>query len=253
MKLRTTLDLFANIVPCVSVKGLKTRFSDVNIDLVVIRENTQGEYSGFEQKVEPGVVQSLKVITEHASRRVAEYAFEYAVKENRKKVTCIHKANIQKATDGLFLRTCREVAKKYPQIQYSEMIIDNCCMQLVMNPSQFDVMLTPNLYGNIITNVASGLVGGPGITPGANVGDGTAVFESGARHAAQDIAGMNKANPSALLLSSTMMLRYLDLPDHAKRIENAIYKVLQDGKVLTRDVGGTATTKDFTNAVIQNL
>jgi len=253
LKLRKYLDLFANIVPCSTIPGLTTRFSDVNIDLVVIRENTQGEYSGFEQEVEAGIVQSLKVITENASRRVAEYAFEYSIKENRKKVTCVHKANIQKATDGLFLRTCREVSKKYPQIIYNEMIVDNCCMQLVMNPSQFDVMLTPNLYGNIITNVGAGLVGGPGLTPGANVGDGVAMFEVGARHAAQDIAGMNKANPTGLILASTMMLRHLNLFDHAKRIEKAVQKTFTEGKYITKDVGGNATTREFTNAVINKL
>lgn len=253
LALRKSLDLFANVVPCVNTPGLATRHKDVHIDLVVIRENTQGEYSGHEQVVEPGVVQSLKVVTERSSRRIAEFAFEYARKEGRKKVTCIHKANIQKLTDGLFLRVCREVSEQYPDIEYGEMIIDNCCMQLVMNPSQFDVMLTGNLYGNLLANVGSGLVGGPGIVGGANFGEDVGIFEVGARHVAADIAGMNRANPIALIESSVMMLKYLKMNSYADRIENAVKNVLTVQKVWTPDLGGTATTRDVTSAIIREL
>jgi len=253
VKLRKSLDLYANIVPCANVSGLNTRHKEQAVDLVVVRENTQGEYSGFEQAVEPGVVQSLKITTDRSTRRIAQFAFEYAKRNGREKVTCIHKANIQKQTDGLFLKVCRQVAADYPAIKYNEMIIDNCCMQLVMNPGQFDVMLTPNLYGNIIANVATGLVGGPGIVGGANVGDGIAVFEVGARHVAQDIAGQNKANPVALIQSSIMMLRYLDLPEYAKKIENAVRYVISEQKVWTGDLGGKSSTKDVTQAIIDQL
>jgi isocitrate dehydrogenase (NAD+) len=253
VKLRQSLNLFAQIVPIKSVQGLVTRHKNYHIDMVIIRENTEGEYSGFEQEVQPGIVQSLKVITEYASRRIAEYAFQYAEKENRKKVTVIHKANIQKQTDGLFLKISRETSKKYPKIQYNEMIIDNACMQLVMNPNQFDVVLTPNLYGNIVTNVAAGLIGGPGIMGGANVGENIMLFEPGARHTAQDIAGQNRANPTAMILSATMMLKHLELFEHAKKIERAVFTVLSQGKQLTSDLGGTTSTKEFTNAVINLL
>jgi len=254
LKLRKALDLFANVVPVQSVPGLLTRHKNMKIDLVVVRENTQGEYSGFEQEVEPGVVQSLKVTTDSASRRVAEYAFQYAKNEGRKKVTCIHKANIQKQTDGLFLKVCREVSKNYSDITYNEMIVDNACMQMVMNPTQFDVLVLPNLYGNILTNVAAGLVGGPGVVGGANIStQGIVLFEPGARHVAQDIAGQNKANPVAMILSSTMMLRHLELADHAKKIDKAVFSVLSQGKQLTADLGGTTSTKEFTRAVIDLL
>lgn len=253
LKLRKDLDLFANVVHCRNLPNIKTRHSGMNVDLVVVRENTQGEYSGFEQQVETGVVQSIKIVTESASRRIAEYAFQYAKKDGRKKVTAIHKANIQKQTDGLFIKVCKEVAQKYPDIQYNEMIIDNCCMQLVMNPSQFDVMVTLNLYGNIIINAAAGLIGGPGVVGGANVGEGMVVFEPGTRHVAADIAGQNKANPVAMISSAVMMLRHLDLNDHATKIENAVDKVLAEGKVKTQDLGGNSTTKEFTDAVISAL
>jgi len=253
LQLRTSLDLFANVVPCASNSGIKTRHSGTPIDLVVIRENTQGEYAGFEQEVSPGVVQCLKVVTEYATRRIAEYAFQYAVKEGRKKVTAIHKANIQKQTDGLFLKICREVSQKYPNIKYNEMIIDNCCMQLVMNPAQFDVMVTGNLYGNIISNVASGLVGGAGVVGGVNVGEQIAIFETGARHLALDIAGQNKANPLAFLYASVSMLKYLGLDKYAEKIEKAVSHTINTDKVLTSDIGGTATTRLFTQSVISNL
>eukprot|EP01114_Cavostelium_apophysatum_P001999 TRINITY_DN11753_c0_g1_i1.p1 TRINITY_DN11753_c0_g1~~TRINITY_DN11753_c0_g1_i1.p1 ORF type:complete len:394 (-),score=127.43 TRINITY_DN11753_c0_g1_i1:17-1156(-) len=250
--LRKSLDLFANVVPCKNIPGVKTRHSGTSIDLVVIRENTQGEYSGFEQEVAPGVVQCMKVVTDYASRRIAEYAFQYATQKGRGKVTAVHKANIQKQTDGLFLKVCREVSQKYPQIKYNEMIIDNCCMQLVMNPSQFDVMVTGNLYGNIIANVAAGLVGGPGIVGGANIGESLATFETGARHLAMDIAGQNKANPLGLLSGATTMLRYLDLPEYAEKIEGAVSAVIEE-KILTQDIGGKSSTKEVTQAIIDAI
>jgi len=252
LTLRTSLDLFANVVPCASIPGVQTRHTGTKIDLVVIRENTQGEYSGFEQEVAPGVVQCLKVVTDYASRRIAEYAFQYAIKNGRSKVTAVHKANIQKQTDGLFLKVCREVAQKYPNIKYTEMIIDNCCMQLVMNPSQFDVMVTGNLYGNIISNVAAGLVGGPGVVGGANIGEQIAIFET-ARHPALDIAGKNKANPLGLLRGATMMLKYMELPEHADRIEKAVADTISKNKLLTTDLGGQATTRQITESIISSL
>eukprot|EP01116_Phalansterium_solitarium_P020649 TRINITY_DN6148_c0_g1_i1.p1 TRINITY_DN6148_c0_g1~~TRINITY_DN6148_c0_g1_i1.p1 ORF type:complete len:381 (-),score=101.86 TRINITY_DN6148_c0_g1_i1:205-1347(-) len=253
LRLRQYLDVFANVVTARNIDGVTTRHSKIPVDLVVVRENTQGEYSGLEQEVERGVVQSIKLTTERASRRIAEFAFQYAVKEGRKKVTCIHKANIQKATDGLFIAVAASVAKQYPQIGYSEMIIDNACMQMVLDPKQFDVVLTPNLYGNFMTNVAAGLVGGPGIMPGANVGSDIFIAESGARHAAKSIAGQNKANPAAMILSGVMMLKHMGLNADAARIEKAVYTVLKDRKVRTPDLGGCSTTKDFTRAVIANL
>jgi len=253
VQLRKDLDLFANVVPIKNYRGISTRHSNTKVDLVIVRENMQGEYSGHEQEVDPGVVQSLKIVSEYSSRRIAEYAFQIAQSEGRKRVTCVHKANIQKATDGLFLRTFRSVAEKYPSIEAKDMIIDNCCMQLVMHPSQFDVMVTSNLYGNIIANVAGGLVGGPGIIPGANIGAGIAIFEPGLRHSAQDIAGQQKANPTALILSGTELLKYLELDSYAENIEKAVQDVVAEGKYLTADVGGTGTTRKFTEAVIEKL
>jgi isocitrate dehydrogenase (NAD+) len=252
-ELRKALDCYAHVIPCRSFAGLKTRHEGTPIDLVVIRENTQGEYSGLEQELTSGVVQSLKIVTREASIRIATYAFEYARAEKRKKVTAIHKANIQKLTDGLFLESCREVAKSYPDIQFNDMIIDNCCMQLVMKPQQFDVMVTPNLYGNLVTNVASALVGGPGLTPGANVGDRVAIFESGAHHVASDIAGQDKANPTGIMLSSVLMLRHMGLDAYATLIEDAVRAVITEKRVLTSDIGGSATTKEFTKAVIDKI
>lgn len=200
-----------------NLKGVVGRHD--NVDLVIVRLNLEGEYSNMEHEIVPGVVQALKVTTAVRSRQITEYAFEYARKNGRKKVTAVHKANIQKLTDGLFLQTAREVAREYPEIHFEEMIVDNCSMQLVMNPGQFDVMLTPNLYGNIVTNIAVGLVGGPGIVPGMNQGHRVAMFEPGARHTGSDIAGQNKANPTAMILAATKMLRYIDQEEHAARIE----------------------------------
>jgi len=253
VQLRKDLDLFANVLPIKNYRGINTRHSNTKVDMVLVRENLQGEYSGHEQEVDPGVRQSLKIVSEYSSRRIAEYAFQLAINEGRKRVTAVHKANIQKATDGLFLRTFRSVAEKFPSIEAKDMIIDNCCMQLVMHPSQFDVMVTSNLYGNIVANVAGGLVGGPGIIPGANIGAGIAIFEPGLRHSAQDIAGQNKANPTAMILSGVELLRYLELEQQAANIERAVQEVVAEGKHLTRDVGGSATTKRFTEAVISKL
>eukprot|EP01094_Clydonella_sp_ATCC50884_P019579 TRINITY_DN3864_c0_g1_i2.p1 TRINITY_DN3864_c0_g1~~TRINITY_DN3864_c0_g1_i2.p1 ORF type:complete len:388 (-),score=92.57 TRINITY_DN3864_c0_g1_i2:389-1504(-) len=252
MQMRKALDLFANVVPIRSNPGVKTRH-DCDIDIVVIRENTEGEYTGIEHEVAPGVVQSTKVITEEASLRIANFAFDYAAKNGRKKVSAIHKANIQKLSDGEFLNGCREVSKNYPDIEYEEMIVDNTSMQLAMRPEQFDVMITPNLYGTIVTNIASGLVGGPGMLPGANYGGrGQAIFESGARHVALDIEGANRANPIGTLRAAVMMLEHIGMHQQAANISNAIEATLEQG-VLTLDLGGTATTQDLTCAVIQNL
>eukprot|EP00163_Fabomonas_tropica_P000014 TRINITY_DN1000_c0_g1_i2.p1 TRINITY_DN1000_c0_g1~~TRINITY_DN1000_c0_g1_i2.p1 ORF type:complete len:327 (+),score=101.82 TRINITY_DN1000_c0_g1_i2:571-1551(+) len=249
--IRKELDLFANVTQVKSLPGVKTRFDDV--DIVVIRENMEGEYSGLEHETIPGVVESLKVITEKAARRIANYAFQYARDNNRKKVTCVHKANIMKIVDGLFLETCREVAKEYPDVEYDETIVDACCMNLVNDPWRFDVMVMPNLYGNVVANVTSGLVGGPGVVSGFSAGDSIYMYEPGARHKAKDIAGLNLANPTALLLSGVEMLRKLEMPDKALQIENAVMKTLASKRVHTRDIGGKASTNQFTASVISNL
>ncbi|KAJ8904369.1 hypothetical protein NDN08_000888 [Rhodosorus marinus] len=250
--LRTTFDLFANVVHCKNIPGVKTRHPGV--DVVVIRENTEGEYSGLEHETVPGVVESLKIISREKSIRIAEYAFQYAERNNRKKVTAVHKANIMKQSDGLFLQCCKEVAAKYPYIEFDNMIVDNTCMQMASKPQQFDVMVMPNLYGNIITNIACGLAGGQGLFPGANFSPTAAIFEQATRHAAKSIGGMDVANPSATILAGAMMLRYLKLNEQASGIETALLEVLQDGKVLTPDLpGGKAKLSDFTKAVIAKL
>jgi isocitrate dehydrogenase (NAD+) len=251
LTLRKELGLYANVRPCFSIPGYKTKYDNVN--LVTIRENTEGEYSGLEHEVVPGVVESLKVITEKASTRVAEYAFKYAKANNRKRVTAVHKANIMKKADGLFLSCCRAVAEKNPEIEYEEKIIDNCCMQLVKDPSQFDVLVMPNLYGDIVSDLCAGLVGGLGVTPSLNVGDGGIALAEAVHGTAPDIAGKDLANPTALLLSSIMMLRHLELTDHADKIESALLGVIAEGKFLTGDLGGTSTTTDFTNAVCSRI
>ncbi|EGC33979.1 isocitrate dehydrogenase [Dictyostelium purpureum] len=252
MELRKALDLYAHVIPCKQIPGIEARHNDVNVDLVVIRENTQGEYSGLEQTLTPGVVQSLKIITKEASARIARYAFEYAKANGRKKVTAVHKANIQKMTDGLFLSTFREVAKEYPEVQSNDVIIDNCCMQLVKSPEQYDVMVTPNLYGNLVSNIGAALIGGPGLAGGANVGERSIIFEMGAHHVAADIAGKDKANPTGLLLASVMMLRHLGMNQHADSVEAAVKAVIKDGNK-TSDIGGQSTTKQFTGAVIDYI
>lgn len=250
VRLRKALDLYANLRPVKSLKGVPTRYE--NVDLIVVRENTEDLYSGLEHEVVPGVVESLKIITDKASRRIARFAFDYARIEGRKKITAIHKANIMKLSDGLFLRCFREVAKDYPEIEANDLIVDNACMQLVMDPSQFDVLLLENLYGDIISDLGAGLIGGLGVAPGANIGEEIAVFEA-VHGAAPTIAGRGIANPTALLLSAVLMLKHLNERDRALRIQAALEKVLADGSVLTRDLGGRATTLDFTEAIIHAL
>ncbi|MBK9316328.1 MAG: isocitrate dehydrogenase (NAD(+)) [Acidobacteria bacterium] len=250
VRLRKTLDLYANLRPVKTVPGLVTPFGD--LDMVVVRENTEGLYSGIEHEVVPGVVESLKIITEKASTRIAIYAFEYARREGRKKVTAIHKANIMKMSDGLFLECFRKVSKNYPDIEADDKIVDNTCMQLVMRPQQFDVLLLENLYGDIVSDLAAGLVGGLGIVPGANIGELGAVFEA-VHGSAPDIAGMNLANPTALLQSAIMMLRYLGERGAADLIEKAFRYTLDVKKIRTRDLGGTAHTTEYTEAIVATM
>ncbi|XP_030369897.1 isocitrate dehydrogenase [NAD] subunit beta, mitochondrial [Scaptodrosophila lebanonensis] len=251
MKLRTDLDLYANVVHVRSLPGVKTRHS--NIDTVIIREQTEGEYSALEHESVPGIVECLKIITAKKSMRIAKFAFDYATKNNRKKVTAVHKANIMKLGDGLFLKSCEEISKLYPRIQFEKMIVDNTTMQMVSNPNQFDVMVTPNLYGAIVDNLASGLVGGAGVVAGASYSAETVVFEPGARHTFAEAVGKNVANPTAMLLCGTKLLRHINLHTYSEVISNAINKVLLDGKVRTKDLGGQSTTQDFTRAIISNL
>jgi isocitrate dehydrogenase (NAD+) len=250
--LRKTLDLFANVRPVRTLPGIKTRFEDVKIDMVIFRENTEDLYSGLEHEIVKDVVTSLKVITRTASERIARYAFNYAKKNGRKQVTAIHKANIMKLADGLFLRCCRETAQRFPEIQYKELIVDNASMQLVMRPETFDILLLPNLYGDIVSDLAAGLVGGLGIVPGANMGETHAVFEA-VHGSAPDIAGQGKANPTALMLSSVMLLIHLGETNAAHQLQSAIEGVYREGKHLTGDVGGHATTEEFTDAVLRQL
>ncbi|KAJ7547262.1 hypothetical protein O6H91_08G077700 [Diphasiastrum complanatum] len=254
VQLRKELDLYASLVHCFNLPGLQTRHDNVNI--VVIRENTEGEYSGLEHEVVPGVVESLKVITKFCSERIAKYAFEYAYLNNRKTVTAVHKANIMKLADGLFLESCREIAKNYPGIKYNEIIVDNCCMQLVSRPQQFDVMVTPNLYGTLVANTAAGIAGGTGVMPGGNVGADHAIFEQGASAGNvgnERLVQQKSANPTALLLSSAMLLRHLQFPSFADRLEQAVMNVIKEGKYRTKDLGGTSNTQEVVNAVIEKL
>jgi len=248
--LRKTLDLYANLRPVKNLPGLKSRFEDVN--LVIVRENTEDLYSGLEHEVVPGVVESLKIITERASTRIARFAFEYAKKEGRKKIHAIHKANIMKLSDGLFLKSIRSVAAEFPGIEYKEMIVDNACMQAVLNPQQFDVLLLPNLYGDVMSDLAAGLVGGLGVVPSGNIGDHGALFEA-VHGTAPDIEGKGLANPTALLMSSILMLDYLGERSAARRIEAALEKVYSEGQHTTKDVGGSAGTQQFTDAVVAAL
>jgi len=248
--LRKTLDLYANLRPVKNLPGLKSRFEDIN--LVIIRENTEDLYSGLEHEVVPGVVESLKIITERASTRIARFAFEYAKKEGRKKIHAIHKANIMKLSDGLFLKSIRTVAAEFPEIDYKEMIVDNACMQAVLNPQQFDVLLLPNLYGDVMSDLAAGLVGGLGVVPSGNIGDHGALFEA-VHGTAPDIEGQGLANPTALLMSSILMLDYLGERSAARRIETALEKVYSEGQHTTKDVGGSAGTQQFTDAVVAAL
>lgn len=254
VQLRKELDLFASLVHCFNLPGLPTRHD--NVDIVVIRENTEGEYSGLEHEVIPGVVESLKVITKFCSERIAKYAFEYAYLNNRKTVTAVHKANIMKLADGLFLESCREVAKNYPGIKYNEIIVDNCCMQLVGRPEQFDVMVTPNLYGNLVSNTAAGIAGGTGVMPGGNVGAEHAIFEQGASAGnvgSEKLVEQKRANPIAILLSSSMLLRHLQFPAFADRLEQAVMGVIKEGIYRTKDLGGKSTTQEIVDSVIAKL
>lgn len=248
--LRKTFDLYANVRPAKTHPGVRSRYD--NVDIIVVRENTEGEYSGLEHEVVPGVVESLKVITRKASDRIARYAFELARAQKRKKVTSVHKANIMKKSDGLFLECCRAMAKQFPEIVYDEMIVDNTCMQLVVRPERFDVMVLPNLYGDIVSDLCAGLVGGLGVAPSGNIGEQGAIFEA-VHGSAPDIAGKGLANPTALLLSAVMLLRHLGEMDIATRVEGAVQKVLREGKYVTGDLGGKAGTMEMTDAIIGAL
>ena len=248
--LRKTLDLYANLRPVKNLPGVKSHFD--NVDLIIVRENTEDLYSGLEHEVVPGVVESLKIITEKASTRIARFAFEYAKRHGRKRIHAIHKANIMKLSDGLFLRSVRAVAAQFPEIEYKELIVDNACMQIVMDPQQFDVLLLPNLYGDVMSDLAAGLVGGLGVVPSANIGDDCAMFEA-VHGTAPDIAGKGLANPTALLMSSILMLDHLGERTTARRIEAALEKVYREAKHTTRDVGGPAGTDEFAEAVIAAL
>jgi len=248
--LRRALDLFANFRPVRKLPGIKTPFE--HLDLAIVRENTEDLYAGLEHTVIPGVVEGLKIVTDRASTRIARFAFEHVRKMGRKKVAAVHKANIMKLSDGLFLECCRKVAQEFPEIEYREVIVDNCCMQLVLRPSQFDVLLLPNLYGDIVSDLCAGLVGGLGLVPGANFGENCAIFEA-VHGSAPDIAGKKVANPTAMMLSAILMLRHLNKNDVADRVERAIRRVYDEGRHLTRDVGGGAGTEEFTDAVIGAL
>jgi isocitrate dehydrogenase (NAD+) len=250
--LRKKLGLYVNFRPVRRLPGLKTRYDDVRIDLAIFRENTEDLYSGLEHEVIPDVVESLKIITKTASRKIARATFEYARRENRRQVTAIHKANIMKMSDGLFLRCCREVSAEYPDIAYRELIVDNACMQLVMRPESFDLLVLPNLYGDIVSDLAAGLVGGLGIVPGANIGEHHAIFEA-VHGTAPDIAGKGLANPTALMQSAALMLAHLGERSAAQRLQAAIERVYAEGRHLTRDVGGAAGTAEFTAAVVRAL
>ena len=250
--LRQKLGLYVNFRPVRMLPGLKTRFHDLPLNIAIFREDTEDLYSGLEHEVVPGVVESLKIITRGASLRIARATFEYARREGRSKVTAIHKANIMKLGDGLFLQCCRETAAQFPGIQYNELIVDNACMQLVMRPETFDLLLLPNLYGDIVSDLAAGLVGGLGIVPGANIGDHHAVFEA-VHGTAPDIAGKGLANPTALMQSAVLMLAHIGEREASARLESAIHHVYAEGEHLTGDVGGRASTAEFTDAVIREL
>jgi isocitrate dehydrogenase (NAD+) len=248
--LRKALDLFSNLRPVRNLAGVASRFQGV--DLVVVRENTEDLYAGLEHEIVPGIVESLKIITERASTRIARFAFEYARTYQRKRVTAIHKANIMKLSDGLFLDSCRKVSREFTDVIYDERIVDAACMHLVMHPEKLDVLLLPNLYGDIVSDLCAGLVGGLGVVPGANLGTGIAVFEA-VHGSAPDIADQNLANPTALLLSGLLMLDHIGESRHAERIRAALTRVLSAGQVRTRDLGGTATTTEFTDAICKEI
>jgi len=250
LALRKEFNLYANVRPCKSIEGFRTLYDDV--DVVTIRENTEGEYSGIEHEIVDGVVQSIKLITENASRRVADYAFKYAKENGRHKVTAVHKANIMRMSDGLFLKCCREAAEQHPDIRFEERYLDTVCLNMVQDPSQYDVLVMPNLYGDILSDLCAGLIGGLGLTPSGNIGTDGAIFEA-VHGTAPDIAGKDLANPTALLLSSVMMLRYMDLYDQAAKIETAAFQVIKDGNVITGDLGGKAKCSEFTDEIIRKI
>ena len=249
VQLRKALDLYANLRPCKNLPNVKTKFS--NVDIVVVRENTEDLYAGIERKVNEDTAESIKVITRKASERICKFAFDYAHKNKRKEVCVVTKANIMKLSDGLFLDCYRKVAENYPQINKREILVDNLCMQLVQNPSQFDVLVLPNLYGDIVSDLCAGLIGGLGIAQGANIGKDYAVFEP-VHGSAPDIKGQNKANPTALLLSAVEMLKYIGETVYAQKIQSALFKTFSQGK-FNSDLGGNLTTKEFTDAIIQNM
>jgi isocitrate dehydrogenase (NAD+) len=248
LALRKSLGLFANVVACKTLPGVPARHNDV--DLIVIRQNTEGEYSTEEHEILPGVVESLKVTTREKCIEIAKFAFDYAVRNKRNKVTCVHKANIMKRGDGLFLESCKEVSALYPNITYNSLIVDNTSMQLVSKPKQFDVLVTPNLYGNIVENIAAGLVGGPGVIPGIDIGTKYAIFEPGTRSSQVEEAGKNTVNPAAMILSAANMLDHIQLPEHGALLRDAVYKAIASG-TKTADIGGRASTTEFTQAVIK--
>ncbi|KAH8830532.1 putative IDH2-isocitrate dehydrogenase subunit 2, mitochondrial [Flagelloscypha sp. PMI_526] len=252
LTLRRTFNLFANVRPCLSIKGFKTPYDDVNT--VLIRENTEGEYSGIEHEVIDGVVQSIKLITWDASERVARYAFHYAQSVGRKRVTAVHKANIMKMSDGMFLAACREVSKDFPGVAYDEDLLDRVCLQITQNPTPYNdrVMVMPNLYGDILSDMCAGLIGGLGLTPSGNIGRDASIFEA-VHGSAPDIAGKGLANPTALLLSSIMMLRHMNLGEFADKIEKAALATVAEGKAITGDLGGKASTSEYTKAIIGKL
>ncbi len=247
VQLRKALDLYANLRPCKNIDGIKTRYD--NVDIVIVRENTEDLYAGIERQIDENSAESIKIITKKASLRIAEFAFDYAVKNGRKTVHAVSKANICKLTDGLFLNCAREISQKYPNIEYKEILVDNLCMQLVQNPEKFDVLVLPNLYGDIVSDLCAGLVGGLGVAQGANIGSDYAVFEP-VHGSAPDIKGQNKANPTALLLSAIEMLKYVNQNEVANKIEIGLFKTIQEGKFLTPDLGGNSTTTEFSNRII---
>jgi isocitrate dehydrogenase (NAD+) len=248
--LRQSLDLYASVRPVKSIPGVPARYEGV--DLVVVRENTEGLYSGLEHRVAPGIVESLKVVTEAASLRIARYAFEFAEREGRREVCAVHKANILKLSDGLFLECARRIAREHPQVRYREIIVDNCCMQLVKDPAQFDVLLLENLYGDILSDLCAGLVGGLGVVPGANLGESCAVFEA-VHGSAPDIAGKRLANPVAVILSAAMLARHIGQAGRAEKIEGAVAAALADPKHHPRDLGGKAGLDELTRAILDRL
>ena len=249
VQLRKELDLYANLRPCKNLPNIRTKFD--NVDIVVVRENTEDLYAGIERQIDRDTAESIKIITRKASKRICQFAFDYAVKNNRKEVCVVTKANIMKLSDGLFLECYRNISKDYPNIQKREILVDNLCMQLVQNPTQFDVLVLPNLYGDIVSDLCAGLIGGLGVAQGANIGNDYAVFEP-VHGSAPDIKGQNKANPTALLLSAIEMLKYIGKNTYAEKIEKALFKTLAKN-IFTADLGGNTTTTEFTEEIIRNL